>query len=321
MATSGFDSYQWQLNGANITGATSAQYNAQNAGAYSVLITESNCPATSIAINVQVIALPIVSIVPDENVVACADNYLLNANSTGSIQWLMNGVEIVGAVQNNYTATQNGDYSFASDNNGLCEVFSDEISVVLNSEYSIEIIATDTMPCAGDVVHLNVAGNYDSLQWSDGTNGNSVSITENGNYSATALAGDCNGSASITINFTPMPEVDAGKDAASDCNTGAILTGSGTGTLHWETSASLLDAASDTTIANPSTTTTYTLVAQDGNCISEDEVIVQVDCNSIYVPNTFTPNGDGINDRFEIHVKWCEEFSSAHLQPLGRSCV
>jgi gliding motility-associated-like protein len=54
-------------------------------------------------------------------------------------------------------------------------------------------------------------------------------------------------------------------------------------------------------IANPKLTTTYTVVATDtAGCTSTKDITIRVECNSnnYFVPNTFTPNGDGTNDVF-----------------------
>ncbi|SFT84842.1 gliding motility-associated C-terminal domain-containing protein [Lishizhenia tianjinensis] len=50
---------------------------------------------------------------------------------------------------------------------------------------------------------------------------------------------------------------------------------------------------------SPKQTTTYTLTVTDGNCTSSDEVVVTVD-SPLDIKNTFTPNGDGKNDTWEI---------------------
>jgi hypothetical protein len=53
--------YQWQRNGANITGATSTSYTASLAGSYAVRRTLSNVTTTSEAVTVTVSALPVLT--------------------------------------------------------------------------------------------------------------------------------------------------------------------------------------------------------------------------------------------------------------------
>jgi gliding motility-associated-like protein len=58
------------------------------------------------------------------------------------------------------------------------------------------------------------------------------------------------------------------------------------------------------TIKNPTITatkeTTYTLKVTDiRGCVAEDSIIVKV-LDGLEIPNTFTPNGDGVNDTWVI---------------------
>ena len=58
--------------------------------------------------------------------------------------------------------------------------------------------------------------------------------------------------------------------------------------------------------ASPRNTIDYFVrVLNDGGCKAEDKVTVTVICNNanIFIPNTFSPNGDGMNDVFFVRGK------------------
>jgi gliding motility-associated-like protein len=84
-------------------------------------------------------------------------------------------------------------------------------------------------------------------------------------------------------------------------------------------------------VASPKQTTKYTVLVQnEGGCTSRDDVSIFVVCaeGNLFLPNTFSPNGDGLNDvffprgkgihglrNFRVFNRWGEVvFEQANLQ-------
>ncbi len=163
----------------------------------------------------------------------------------------------------------------------------------------------DTIICPGQSVLLFASG-AGSFAWSPGaglssTGGSPVSAspTTPTTYRviATSSAG-CADTAYVTVDLFPMPHVDAGPDQSIDFGDQAQLQAAGNGAIVWQSDPTLGCLACPTPIAFPQTSTLYTVVLTDTNgCKATDEVLVIVD-GTLYVPNTFTPDGDGINDGF-----------------------
>ncbi|MFH0864576.1 MAG: gliding motility-associated C-terminal domain-containing protein, partial [Bacteroidota bacterium] len=112
-------SYQWQMNGANISGAIDSIYTAMVPGNYTVVVTNNCGSATSLPVTVTVLLPPRAMAVPTGPVNFCAGgSVILIANSDTSIayQWQMNGTDISGATSSTYNANQAGDYSVIASN-------------------------------------------------------------------------------------------------------------------------------------------------------------------------------------------------------------
>src|SRR6202012_726410 len=111
----GANSYQWNLNGTAISGATSNTYTASTAGNYAVTVSNaSGCTATSSATTVTVNALPTTpTITAGSATTFCAGGSVILSSATvaNSYQWNLNGTAISGATSNTYTASAAGDYT------------------------------------------------------------------------------------------------------------------------------------------------------------------------------------------------------------------
>jgi len=108
----------------------------------------------------------------------------------------------------------------------------------------------------------------------------------------------------ITVPTKVAATVDAGPDFTIVEGDQVTLTGSSNGTpasIAWTPNSTLTGANTFTPIAKPTTTTTYTMAVLDQNgCTSFDNALVTVIPYCIKIMNAFTPNGDGMNDRWLV---------------------
>jgi gliding motility-associated-like protein len=105
----------------------------------------------------------------------------------------------------------------------------------------------------------------------------------------------------VIITISPGPLVNAGPDLFVMEGNSKELQASGNASIYmWSPSDFLNDPSLLNPISTPTTDIQYTLEGKDQNgCSNSDFVWVKI-LKNIIIPNVFTPNGDGINDLWEI---------------------
>ncbi|XZF15684.1 immunoglobulin domain-containing protein [Chitinophagaceae bacterium MMS25-I14] len=97
--------YQWQNNGAALSGETNNYYIASSTGAYTVTVTNGFGCSTTAATPTLVISNPL----PQPQIIR--NGNILSTGSYATYQWYLNTSPINNAVSQSYACTQNGAYS------------------------------------------------------------------------------------------------------------------------------------------------------------------------------------------------------------------
>ncbi|HTN46155.1 MAG TPA: PKD domain-containing protein [Flavipsychrobacter sp.] len=186
----------------------------------------------------------------------------------------------------------------------------DEVIVNVIEKRPVYIGPGDSL-CKGESFQLKASGG-DSYLWTPGTyldNPNKADpmVTapeETIWYKVLIKQGYCFvDSGMVNVAVYPNPTVYAGEDQSIASGTSVMLYANTLNATEylWTPSSSLTCEDCQNPTATPAATTTYVVtVSNKYGCIAKDDVTIRVLCdkNIIFTANVFTPNGDGLNDRF-----------------------
>ena len=266
------------------TGATTQTLSVISSGTYWVKVTNSNGCIGKDTILVNIVANLIVNIGNDTTI--CQGNSLtLSAGNVGaSYLWS------TGATSQQIYVTNSGTYWVKVTNSNGCYA---RDTIIVNSITNLIVnLGNDTSICQGDELLLNAGNTGSNYQWSTGVNTQTVRIQNSGTYWVQVNNNNCYGSDTIHVIAIPKPIISLGNDTIMCPGDLIILTpGFGFSQYLWSDGSVL----SHLNVSNPGT---YSVIVSDGSCSANDAIFIDECGSEIWVPNVFTPNGDGINEFF-----------------------
>lgn len=159
--------------------------------------------------------------------------------------------------------------------------------------------------CLQDSLTLEVSDNFETFKWSTGGTKKLEQFFEPGEYQvvATNLLG-CNDTVAFEIAPLPQPDLIITSTPEGGIVRGdtAILKASGGLVYLWSPDLMLSDTLGDLVQAYPQTSTLYTIYTMSRHgCLDTTDYFLEVfPTREDPLPSAFSPNGDGIDDTWEL---------------------
>lgn len=140
-----------------------------------------------------------------------------------------------------------------------------------------------------------------------------LTATETFHIQVTDISSGCTGSDSITVFLRPVPQVAVSPNQTINARESVQLQASGAASYQWFPATWLDHSRRADPVATPQAPVTYTVIgANEYGCRDTATVDIQIR-ETLFVPNAFSPNGEGLNDVFAISNFGYQEVKSFRI--------
>jgi gliding motility-associated-like protein/CSLREA domain-containing protein len=285
------DQFTWN------TGQTNPSITVSTSGDYILNAEIDGCHFTE-SVALDVVPLPLFNLGSDTQI-CHGETLMLDVSNIGETYVWQDG-----STGGTYTVYQTGVYSVEVYQDG-CD-YMDEISVIVNPVPSFNL-GPDVIICHNDNVQIQafVSSPGASVLWSTGENTEAISPVTTGIYTATSYLNDCVFSDEIYVEVIPTFHLHLGEDMVL-CDGLTYVLDAWDESFTFPLQIDWHDAVTDS-IRTVTETGLYQVEVLSTCESKTDEIYMEFelcDCR-VYIPNTFTPDNDGINDVFEVSSSKC----------------
>ncbi len=238
----------------------------------------------------------------------------LQLTATGGATYIWTKPDLTTTTQNplvipNATMADAGNYSVVAYSAAGCASPPKQVTATVLPAI-VAVVNNPSPICSGDQTQLTASGGT-VYSWSPSTGlsdpniANPVAKPEQTTAYAVQIGnGACSVSKDVTVTVYQSPQATAGSNFALFEGQSRRLDGKVSGDditgYSWSPTTFLDDPNSLTPVATPTDDITYTLKVETKNCgIAISSVFIRL-YKKITIPNTFSPNSDGINDNWDI---------------------
>jgi gliding motility-associated-like protein len=263
------------------TGATTQTITITAPGNYWVIVDNGYCTDKD-TINVQAFTGPALG---SDTTMCSGFSLTLDAGNPGA-DYLWS----TGDTTQTISVTTSGTY-YVTSSSGICSQ-SDTI-IVSFVPVPVVDLGPDTTLCPNTSTILDAGNPGFVYNWSTGAHTQTISASGNATYSVTVVNGGCSSSDSVNVRTLSGINLGPDKNLCDYLSIDLVAPYVDGGIYLWSTG----DTAQTISITTPGT---YSLDVTFGQCNLRDTVVVEGGYGSpaLYVPNSFTPNNNGLNDVF-----------------------
>jgi len=227
---------------------------------------------------------------------SCANCSGPSANPTNDMTYVVTGADAFGCIDSN------------------------EVTIHVIKRQIVSVSKDDTI-CQGQSVQLLATGGTSYLWW-PGQSLNNDEIpnpvarpTNTTLYGVIIKQGDCfTDTGYINVMVVPVPTVYLGADTTILAGSSVQLNATVMNAISyaWSPPDGLSCIYCPNPLATPKTTTTYVVFVKGfADCDVSANITIHVKCegSQLFIPNTFTPNGDDVNDKFYPSGKGIQEIT------------
>jgi gliding motility-associated-like protein len=257
-----------------------------------------------------------------DTTICSGERVMLHAQGTDEYEWTPKE-NVLSPYLNSTPAYPVATTTYTVEVKNACGSAFDSVTITVDP---VELVVSgDTAVCQGDTVYLRASGTY-VYKWTGAffqqpsyARAPSITPSSSGWYIVEGRnLHQCSKTDSVYVTVYPNPElhIEVDQDTISGLEN-VLLVANSNAFIRWTSAGYIPCVHCDSIKVYPKVRTVYYVEAYDLNgCVVGDSLVVKP-ISKVYVPNSFSPDGDGKNDVFTVKGHLLRDYSIQILDRWG----